>query len=178
METLFAFVAHSFSTKDQEVVRTYLEFLKRIAQMDKGFSWDHAETAEPKDLPVKVLSKMEGKNLLIAICTPSESAISPENISSVFLRPPYLKARKEHFQPKISDWILQEIGCAVGKGMRIIILLEEGVRVPGGLQGDIEYITFTRQRPEASFNRILEMLESLTAPLHSPTYRNRFGRNH
>jgi tetratricopeptide (TPR) repeat protein len=64
---------------------------------------------------------------------------------------------------KTSDWVIQEIGMAVGRGLDVILLVENGIRDPGGLQGDIEYIPFEREHPEKSFNKILEML-SVLAP--------------
>ena len=62
---------------------------------------------------------------------------------------------------KTSDWILQEIGYAVSRDMQIVLLLEVGLRNPGGLQGDIEYIPFVRDAPEKAFTKILEMIQSL-----------------
>jgi tetratricopeptide (TPR) repeat protein len=164
MPAFNAFVAHSFSDGDDSVVGPFLNFLDHVAAMGLGFTWDHAEPAEPRDLRDKVLAKLEGKNLLIAICTAHERAIAPQHLKKVTFSPGQLKASTEHLNPKASDWIIQEIGCAVGRAMRIIVLLERGLRVPGGLQGDIEYVEFDRERPELSFNKLLEMLRSLSEP--------------
>ena len=46
--------------------------------------------------------------------------------------------------------------------MSIVIFLEEGVREPGGLYGSIEYIPFSRVNPQASFDKLLQMLLSLS----------------
>lgn len=48
--------------------------------------------------------------------------------------------------------------------MSVIILLEDGCRRPGGLQGDVEFITFDREAPERAFGRILEMLKAINPP--------------
>ena len=104
---------------------------------------------------------MRDKNLFIGICTKRERTISPNNLKKTFFRKDVLKAASQDFKLKTSDWILQEIGFAVGKQIDIMLLLEEGVRRPGGLQGDLEYISFSRGEPEKSFNKILEMLKSL-----------------
>ena len=45
--------------------------------------------------------------------------------------------------------------------MALILLVEDDVRTPGGLQGDLEYIQFSRQSPEKSFGKILEMIKAL-----------------
>jgi hypothetical protein len=45
--------------------------------------------------------------------------------------------------------------------MSLILLIEDGVRKPGGLQGDIEYISFNRKAPEKAFLRLTEMVAAL-----------------
>lgn len=35
--------------------------------MNIGFSWEHAETAEPKELAAKVKRLVEGKNLFVVL---------------------------------------------------------------------------------------------------------------
>ncbi len=72
----------------------------------------------------------------------------------------YLKAYENDFKWKTSDWILQEIGFASAKEMKIMLLVEEGLRNVGGIQGDLECISFKRSDPEKSFNKILEMLQT------------------
>jgi hypothetical protein len=72
-----------------------------------------------------------------------------------------LKGEEEHFSWKTSDWIIQEIGLAIGHGMDLILLLENGLRQPGGLQGNLEYIPFDRSMPEKSFGKLLEMIQAL-----------------
>ena len=72
-----------------------------------------------------------------------------------------LKADKVNFSWKTSDWIIQEIGLAICRDMDLILLIEDGVREPGGLQGNIEYITFDRRVPQESFGKLLEMIGSL-----------------
>lgn len=45
--------------------------------------------------------------------------------------------------------------------MDLILLLEDGLRRPGGLQGDLEYIQFERNAPEKAFGKLLEMIQAL-----------------
>ncbi len=164
MDTIRAFVAHSFADADKETVRAFLDFFSHVQQMGIGFSWDHAEDARAQELPAKVLAKMEGKNLLIAICSTKELAVDPSQVVATLVPRGHLQASKKQFEAKTSDWITQEIGCAIGRGMHVMVLLEEGVRNPGGLQGELEYIPFSRSRPEASFTKVMEMLQGLKLP--------------
>src|SRR5690606_18368303 len=62
---------------------------------------------------------------------------------------------------KTSDWIIQEIGLATGRDMHVILLVENGVRKPGGLQGSLEYVPFSREAPEACFDTLLGMIAAL-----------------
>jgi tetratricopeptide (TPR) repeat protein len=155
-----AFVGHSFTEYDHDIVRRFLDFFDRVGKLGIGFTWDHAEPAEPKELSVKVKEKMEGKNLFIGICTSREKVIDFKKLRIVPLLKNRLWGVNSDFAVKTSDWILQEIGFAVGRDMKLIILLEEGVKTPGGIQGNLEYILFTRESPDRCFEKLLEMLEA------------------
>ena len=161
MSNLKAFVGHGFSTEDEEVVRPFLEFFDRIKDMGIGFSWESAKPAEPKELAEKVLALVKDKSLFIGICTQRERAIDPGRLARGIIQSRKLCADETDFVWKTSDWLIQEIGLAFGREMKIILLVEEGLRQSGGLQGNLEYIQFSRQRPEKSFNKFLEMIKSL-----------------
>lgn len=157
---LRAFIGHSFSDGDDPVVRAFLDYFDQLQGMSFGFSWDHAKVAEPKILAEKVLSLIQGRNLFIGICTKKELVIERDKLREGRITKE-LKSTPDNFYWKTSDWIIQEIGLAIGKGMNLILLVEEGLRPPGGLQGNLEYIAFDRQAPEKSFGKILEMIRSL-----------------
>jgi hypothetical protein len=156
-----AFVGHSFTDEDHDVVRTFLDHFRTLARANAGFTWDHAEEAEPKPLSEKVLTKIQDKNVFIGICTRREYAVAQENLTHSYFDKSTLKTTDQKLQWKTSDWLIQEIGLAVGRKMNIILFLEDGVREPGGLYGDIEYIRFSRKTPASSFDKLLEMLTAL-----------------
>ncbi|MBI5185404.1 MAG: hypothetical protein HZA01_06720 [Nitrospinae bacterium] len=168
MNQLKAFVGHSFTEDDDAVVRAFLEFFDKVKKMNIGFSWEHAKDAEPNELAEKVLRLIEDKNLFIGICTNKEAAILPDKLRKCRLKKKIFKAEANNFYSKTSDWIIQEIGLAIGRRMDLILLVEKGIRPPGGLQGNIEYITFERKAPEKSFCKILDMIQSLF-PKAKPT---------
>lgn len=161
MAKITAFVGHSFTDDDAEVVRKFLEYFDQLTKSGIDFEWDHARAAEPRELATKVLSLIEGKNLFIAICTKKERGVVQSALKRGWINRTTLKGHDAEFSWKTSDWIIQEIGLAIGRGMSLMLLLERGVRSPGGLQGNIEYIEFDREVPERSFGRILEMLRAL-----------------
>ena len=90
---------------------------------------------------------MNKRNVFIGICTRKERVIEPGLLSATKLPTGYLKGKQEDFLWKTSDWIIQEIGLATGLGLELLLLIEDGVRKPGGIQGDVMswlYITTLR----------------------------------
>jgi tetratricopeptide (TPR) repeat protein len=166
MPNLNAFVGHSFAKEDDAVVRALLTLLDSIENVMPSFTWDSAEAAEPRVLSVKVREKMKGKNLFIGICTARERTVreaqSPGFLTSLFLPKTQLVVEQASVETKTADWIIQEIGYALGSNMDLILLLENGVRPPGGLQGDLEYIPFTRSEPTKCFEKLSSMLSTLS----------------
>jgi tetratricopeptide (TPR) repeat protein len=154
MPEVKAFVGHSFTDDDKTTVGHFTDFFESLAKVNTSFSWTHARVAEPKQLAQKVLALCEDRNLFIGICTKKELVTSDEP-TPLFGR---LISKPNSFEWKTSDWIIQEIGLAVSRRMDLILLIEKGVRPPGGLQGNIEYIEFTRNAPEKAFTRITEMV--------------------
>ena len=153
-----AFVGHSFTDDDKNVVGKFTDLLDTLQKLNPSFSWVHARAAEPKQLTEKVLALIQDCNLFIAICTKKERVVSTSQPTQLFKR---FVLKPDDVQWKTSDWVIQEIGLAIGRNMQLILLIEEGVRKPGGLQGDVEYIPFTREAPEKAFNRIAEMVTAL-----------------
>jgi len=163
MTQLNAFVGYSFLEEDDTTIGRLLGMLQNIKELMPDFDWDHAQAAEPKELSAKVLEKMQGKNLFIGICTARENVLQPGTFRSPWwLRRGLTLIEQTNVQIKTSDWLIQEIGIAVGRNMDLVILLEDGVRKPGGLQGDLEYIPFKRENPELCLNKLVSMLRNLS----------------
>lgn len=173
MPHLSAFVGHSFAAEDEQVISEILTMLENVAELMPDFDWESAEAAEPKALSAKVKAKMGTKNLFIGICTLREYAIKPSSIRSRhWPNNESVLVTRDDFEPKTADWIIQEIGMAVGRDMHIVLLLEEGLRIPGGLQGDLEYIEFRRAEPNKSLSKLVSMLRAL-APKGMPNAESR-----
>jgi tetratricopeptide (TPR) repeat protein len=153
-----AFVGHSFTDEDKDVVSQFLEYFDALRKINSSFSWVHARAAEPKQLAEKVLALVKECNTFIAICTEKELAVA-SSAGTRFLK--RFVCSQDALQSKTSDWVIQEIGLAVGRDMHLILLVENGVRLPGGLQGNIERISFSRSAPEKSFNRVAEMIHAI-----------------
>src|SRR5271170_1351421 len=113
MNEIRAFIGHSFTEDDAEVVQRFLKYFDQISKSHANFSWEHAEAAEPKVLAEKVKSLLLDKNTFIGICTKKERVIQPDVLKTGWLEPKSLKAPTREFKWKTSDWIIQEIGLAI-----------------------------------------------------------------
>jgi tetratricopeptide (TPR) repeat protein len=162
MKSLRAFVGHSFTIDDEEVVGQFLRYLDAIQDINAEFAWEHAEHPEPSAIDEKVLRLFENKNLFIGICTRKELVLQPTQLNEIWLFASRRSVRTADLVWKTSDWVIQEIGLAFGRGLKVILLLEDGVRLPGGIQGSLEYIPFCRETPEKAFGRLLQMVASLS----------------
>lgn len=160
MNKVKAFIGHSFDKKDEQIVRRFLDYFDTLSEM--GFEWDSAEEAEPKTLSEKVKKKMDGKNLFIGIFTAKTMQICPSKFKkNTFFKKDCYSVPKADFKRCTSEWIIQESGYAMGKGMNLIFLIEDVLDTVGGLQGDLGFIRFSRNNPELCFSQINEMISSL-----------------
>ena len=177
MTEIRAFVGHSFTDDDGDVVRKFLKYFDQLSESALNFSWQHAEAAEPKVLAQKVMALLSDMTVFIGICTKKERVISPASLSNAFFGRGVLKAQENEFSWKTSDWIIQEIGLAIGKNLDLILLVENDVRVPGGLQSNLEYIPFDRNAPERSFGKIVEMISAISPGPSSPSAASSHARS-
>ena len=162
MESIRAFVGYSFRDADSEVLAPILKYISRLAELVPNFSWQHAEHPEPRMVDEKVLELFADKNLYIGICTARERVIADEALTTQWWAPGKLNSSKSNFVWKTSDWIIQEIGVALGRDMHVILLIEEDTRVPGALQGNLEHVSFNRKSPEKCFDRLSGMIAALS----------------
>src|SRR5258707_14654458 len=100
MKDIRAFVGHSFTDDDAQVVAAFLKYFEQLSELHPTFSWEHAEKAEPKILTEKVLRIIADKNVFIGICTRKEQAVPQASLSNVMLQPLYAKAKRTDFRSK------------------------------------------------------------------------------
>ena len=66
-----------------------------------------------------------------------------------------------------SPWLIDEKAYAVAKDKKLILLKESGVNSIGGIQGDYEYIEFSRGRLQDLAISLLQMFDLTVSGLHS-----------
>jgi len=124
----------SYSTKDRELIEDIAEFLPLKGITPYIAEWD---VTPGKNLPRKVVSQIRNSDCVVAILTKGG---------------------------KRSEWVNQEIGCALGLDKLVIPFVEKGVRVKGFLEAR-ECIRFDPSDPE-SLPSALEQLTDYLDELH------------
>src|ERR1035437_4030173 len=116
MSAIEAFVGHSFNKEDKDLVNNFLEWFNHLTTI-LSFRWEHAAEAKAKDVSDKVFGLMDGKNTFICICTKKEQILKNINYKKCFWFKNLINEKESEIIWKTSDWLIQEIGFAIGRGM-------------------------------------------------------------
>jgi len=137
-----AFIAHSFAEEDKILIDKFLDYFDSFKNI---LTWEHAKDPLPRAVSDKVKKLMESKDLFIGIFTKKYP----------------LGMFRKKWLPSL--WIVQESGYAIGKNMRLLLLVEDVINKNDieGLQGDYELIFFSRKNPELSFGKINHMIHDI-----------------
>jgi tetratricopeptide (TPR) repeat protein len=156
-----AFVGRSFLEQDDALwneIRKILESLRPI-----GFGFEDAKEAQLRPISEKVRQGIEHNDFYIGILTRRLPIQREENVSNTFrrvlsaLRPP-----KTLSQWTTSNWVIQESGFALGKGRKVLFLIEQGIEFPStDLDADTEWIPFDRNAIPQCSNRLVAMISRL-----------------
>jgi hypothetical protein len=127
-----AFVGHSFATKDAVIVRCVTDVLEAI-----GIEVVTGEKPKADRISSKVKTLIEGQHLFVGI----------------FTRRDKLAGKAEW---NTSTWVIDEKAYA-SRTKKLILLKETGVESIGGIQGDHEYIEFSRDRFQEAVLALLQV---------------------
>jgi tetratricopeptide (TPR) repeat protein len=136
-----AFVAHSFSERDERLVEQIKEFLSKL-----GLKCDSGKKPEPREISDKIKQRIQAAEVFVGIFT--------------------RHLQQEDGSFSASAWMVDEKATALAAGKRLLLFVENGVREFGGLQGDYEYIPFDRDNlAEALIHAIDYVLAITSVPL-------------
>lgn len=156
MPKVAAFVARSFLPADESKIAPITDFLDAFRSL--GFTWESAEAAEPQLVSAKARQKIDDANVFVGILTKRHPIYDFTHRwrSAVEL----VTRRLVPVGWTAPAWVIQESGYARKGNKKLILLLEEGVELPG-LQGDLEYIPFTTGDYALAFRRAGEMINRI-----------------
>lgn len=130
-----AFMGHSFSEADGDVINCFRSALQAI-----GIEVVEGDKPKAERISDKVKRLVEGQYLFVGL----------------FTRRDKISRRNEW---TTSAWVIDEKAYAFAKGRKLILLKEDRVGSIGGIQGDYEFIEFSRDRLHDALVRLLELFE-------------------
>lgn len=156
-----AFVGRSFLKEDEALwyeIRTILESLRSI-----GFEFEDAKEAQLRPISEKVRQGIETNDFYVGILTRrspiKEDAPQPSVLKRFLSSFPHPKTPT---QWTTSNWVVQESGYALGRGKRVLLLIEQGVDFPtADLDADTEWIPFDRAAVSQCSSRLVSMIGNL-----------------
>ena len=158
MQTTRAFVARSFSEKDDPKVSPIVKFLENFSAL--GFVAASAERAEPELVSRKVRDKIDAADVFVCILTRRHPIVSLEQRVKTAWQ--IIVGRPAVRGFTAPPWLLQELGYALRGGKRLLIFRESDVEVPM-LPGDYEYIDFDNGQYDAAFGKATSMINAILA---------------
>ncbi len=154
---LSAFVGRSFLENDKQVwhdLRDLLDTLRPI-----GFVYEDAKEAQVRSISEKVRGLVLRNDIYIGVLT-RRYLIADER--TFLQRCGTLFASAVPRRWTTSEWVVEEIGYALGKDKRVILLIEKGLAFPTtDLDADTEWIPFERENMAASYATLVSMINNL-----------------
>ena len=139
-----AFIGHSFNDKDAEIVKNIKAHIESLdIECETGEKPQHGYVSE------KIKKRIINNDIFVGIFTCDKKILVENGQSS-----------KEDFYTT-SNWVIQESGFAIAENKKLIFLVEKGIYKFPGLQGDQEYILFSKDLLETAFTKINSMVISM-----------------
>lgn len=129
------FVGHSFTAADKSVNEAVVACLKSL-----GMKVVTGEKPKADSISEKVKREIDDQALFVGIFTRRDKI-----------------ARKPEWTT--SPWVIDEKAYAIGRRKKLILIKEAGVGSIGGIQGDYEFLEFTRDDLGSLLTRILQLFE-------------------
>lgn len=140
-----AFVGHSFSDKDSQLIRDIKDFIEST-----GTKYTTGEKAQNSSVAEKVKERIKRSDIFVGVFTHDNEVFTTKGILRSLL-----SKKKEY---TTSNWVIQECGFALGLEKGLILLVERGIHEFPELQGDMELIYFTRESLQGAFLKLSQMI--------------------
>jgi hypothetical protein len=127
------FVGHSFAKDDKSVNEAIVACLTSV-----GLKVVTGEKPKADSISEKVKREIDDQAIFVGVFTKRDKI-----------------ARKPEWTT--SPWVIDEKAYAIGRRKKLILIKEAGVGSIGGIQGDYEFLEFTRDDLGSLLNRILQL---------------------
>lgn len=155
---LSAFVGRSFLPDDKTIWHELRDILDSHKSM--GFEYEDAKEAQLRPISDKVRELIMRHEIYIGVLTrrfPIWQAPSSWQERWLYPLASYVPQKWT-----ASEWVIEEIGFAIGRDRKVLLLIEDGVNFPTtDLDADTQWIPFNRNNLLASQTEINQMISVL-----------------
>jgi tetratricopeptide (TPR) repeat protein len=154
---LSAFVGRSFLDADKKVWHDLRDILDSLKTM--GFEYEDGKEGQIRPISEKVRELILRHEIYIGVLTKRYPIWEmPTSWHERWIYP------LGSYTPKkwtTSEWVIEEVGFAIGKDRKILLLIEKDVNFPTtDLDGDTQWVSFNRENLSASQTEISQMILS------------------
>lgn len=128
-----AFVGHSFASEDADIANYIIATLEAA-----GITTTTGEAPRAGSVSDKVKAQIEANQIFVGIFTRRDKIAGKEEWTT-------------------SPWVIDEKAYALGRGKKLILIKEQGVGSIGGIQGDYEFIEFSRDALHMALVKLMRM---------------------
>lgn len=157
---LRAFVGRSFLEDDKRVWHNLRDLLEALRPM--GFAYEDAKDAQVRPISEKVRFLINRNHIYIGVLTRRHLINSTPCTFANLIRALFKGVSPEQWTA--SEWVIEEVGYAIGREKPVILLIENGVVFPtSDLDGDTQWIAFERDKLEHCQTELTQMISNLLA---------------
>jgi hypothetical protein len=157
---LRVFVGRSFAPDDQPVWDAFREMLEALRPL--GVVYEDAKEATPGPVSAKIRELIERNDVYLGILTRRHPIAQPQPAKSRLAR--VVEALRQPATTKWapSEWVVEEVGFALGRGRGTLLAIESGLTFPASdLAADREWFSFDRSAVSACQNALTSQIGHL-----------------
>lgn len=132
---LSAFVGHSFDSADSVISRFVIDVLTAL-----GVDVETGTKPRAERISEKVKTLIDQQEIFVGVFTRRERIVGKQQWTT-------------------TEWVIDEKAYAYGKDKVLILLKEDGVGSIGGIQGDYEYLSFSRESLHSLAVSLIQLFE-------------------
>ena len=152
---LSAFVGRSFLEADKKIWHDLRDILDSLKSM--GFDYQDGREGQIRPISEKVRELILRHEIYIGVLTKRYPIWeAPSSWLGRWMHPLGLYTPQKW---TTSEWVIEEVGFAIGKDRKILLLIEKDVNFPTtDLDGDTQWVLFNRESLSASQTEISQMI--------------------
>jgi tetratricopeptide (TPR) repeat protein len=157
--SLSAFVGRSFADEDKRLWQDFREILEGFKPL--GFDFEDASATEPRSVSEKVRVRIDRNPVYIGILSRRRPVVPDPTRQTGWQRAEAAFKPQAPSQWTSSEWIVEEVGFAMGRDKVVLLLIEDGVVFPkSDLGADTEYISFARDNLQSAQRKLTQFFSS------------------